>query len=132
MPGSKASPGSIPIVRPVDVPPQHWQRFVDDVGRFLDSPFCAVAGALGCGRSSCLVRSGAAIRAYLSGGTHLVAQWGGARHGDKRRVNDRDTDRSAADIPAQVCRTRQSARVGARAMTLCFWRCHPSTVGRSG
>jgi hypothetical protein len=32
---------------PADVPPKRWQRFVDDVGRFLDSPFCAVAASLG-------------------------------------------------------------------------------------
>jgi hypothetical protein len=32
-----------------DVPLHRWQRFVDDVGRFLDSPFCAVAAALGWG-----------------------------------------------------------------------------------
>jgi len=29
------------------VPLRRWQRFVDDVGLFLDSPFCAVAAALG-------------------------------------------------------------------------------------
>ena len=34
---------------PGDVPPKRWQRFVDDVGRFLDSPFCAVAAAIGWG-----------------------------------------------------------------------------------
>jgi len=32
---------------PVDVPPHRWRRFIDDVGLFLDSPFCAVAAALG-------------------------------------------------------------------------------------
>jgi hypothetical protein len=32
---------------PGDMPLKRWQRFVDDVGRFLDSPFCAVAAALG-------------------------------------------------------------------------------------
>jgi hypothetical protein len=32
---------------PSDMPPKRWQRFVDDVGLFLDSPFCAVAAALG-------------------------------------------------------------------------------------
>jgi hypothetical protein len=32
-----------------DVSPKRWQLFVDDVGRFLDSPFCAVAAALGWG-----------------------------------------------------------------------------------
>jgi hypothetical protein len=30
-----------------DVPLRRWQAFIDDVGRFLDSPFCAVASALG-------------------------------------------------------------------------------------
>jgi hypothetical protein len=34
---------------PGDVPPKRWLRFVDDVGRFLDSSFCAVATALGWG-----------------------------------------------------------------------------------
>ena len=38
-----------PDYPPGDVPPCRWQRFVDDVGRFLDSPFCAVAAALGWG-----------------------------------------------------------------------------------
>jgi hypothetical protein len=31
------------------VPLKRWQCFVDDVARFLDSPFCAVAAALGWG-----------------------------------------------------------------------------------
>jgi hypothetical protein len=34
---------------PGDVPPPRWLRFVDDVGLFLDSPFCAAAVALGWG-----------------------------------------------------------------------------------
>jgi hypothetical protein len=34
---------------PGDVPPKHWQQFVDDAGRFLDGPFCAVAMALSWG-----------------------------------------------------------------------------------
>jgi hypothetical protein len=34
---------------PADVPLKRWQRFVDDVGLFFDSPFCAVAAALGWG-----------------------------------------------------------------------------------
>ena len=34
---------------PGDVPLLRWQRFVDDVGLFLESPFCAVAAALGWG-----------------------------------------------------------------------------------
>ena len=31
------------------VPPRRWLRFVDDLGRFLDGPFCAVAAAEGWG-----------------------------------------------------------------------------------
>jgi hypothetical protein len=34
---------------PGDVPERRWHRFVDDMGQFLDSPFCAVASALGWG-----------------------------------------------------------------------------------
>jgi len=34
---------------PSDVPAKRWLRFIDDVGRFLDGPFCAVATALGWG-----------------------------------------------------------------------------------
>lgn len=34
---------------PGDVPPRRWLRFIDDVGLFLDSPFCPVAAALGWG-----------------------------------------------------------------------------------
>jgi hypothetical protein len=34
---------------PGNVPLRRWQRFVDDAGLFLDSPFCAVAAALGWG-----------------------------------------------------------------------------------
>lgn len=32
-----------------DMPPKRWLRFIDDIGHFLDSPFCAVAAALGWG-----------------------------------------------------------------------------------
>ena len=34
---------------PTDVPPRRWLRFIDDVGLFLNSPFCAVAAKLGWG-----------------------------------------------------------------------------------
>jgi hypothetical protein len=34
---------------PGDVPLKRWLTFIGDVGRFLDSPFCAVAVALGWG-----------------------------------------------------------------------------------
>lgn len=32
---------------PGDVPAKRWRQFIDDVGRFIDNPFCAVAAALG-------------------------------------------------------------------------------------
>ena len=38
-----------PFAAPGDVPPMRWRRFVDDVRRFLDGPFCANAAALGWG-----------------------------------------------------------------------------------
>jgi len=34
---------------PGDVPPRRWALFVDDVGRFLDGPFCRTAAHLGWG-----------------------------------------------------------------------------------
>jgi hypothetical protein len=34
---------------PADVPTMRWRRFVGDVGRFLDGPFCTVAATLGWG-----------------------------------------------------------------------------------
>jgi hypothetical protein len=34
---------------PADVPARRWLAFIDDIGRFLDSSFCAVAVALGWG-----------------------------------------------------------------------------------
>jgi hypothetical protein len=33
----------------VDVPLRRWQIFIDDIGRFLDGPFCAAAIGLGWG-----------------------------------------------------------------------------------
>jgi hypothetical protein len=34
---------------PPDLPARRWLAFINDIGRFLDSPFCAVAMALGWG-----------------------------------------------------------------------------------
>jgi hypothetical protein len=34
---------------PADVPAKRWQRFINDVGLFLDGPFCLFAAALGWG-----------------------------------------------------------------------------------
>lgn len=38
-----------PDCPPGDVPAKRWLQFIDDIGRFLDSAFCAVAAALGWG-----------------------------------------------------------------------------------
>lgn len=66
---------------PGDVPPRRWQRFVDDVGLFLDSPFCAVATALGwgpydllgCDRGRPFARIDQAGLLWLLNGNKLVA-----------------------------------------------------------
>jgi hypothetical protein len=43
------NPPPHPYHPPGDVPLRRWQNFIDDVGRVLDSPFSAVAAALGWG-----------------------------------------------------------------------------------
>jgi hypothetical protein len=66
---------------PADVPPRHWQRFIDDVGLFLGSPFCAVAAALGwgpydlfgCDRDRPFGRIGQCGLIWLLKGDRLVA-----------------------------------------------------------
>jgi hypothetical protein len=65
---------------PGDVPLRRWQRFVDDAGRFLDSPFCAVAAALGwtpcdlfgCDRNRPFARIDQAGLLWLLNGDRLV------------------------------------------------------------
>lgn len=66
---------------PADVPLKRWQRLVDDVGLFLDSPFCAVATALGwgpfdlfgCDRDRPFARIDRAGLLWLLNGDKLVA-----------------------------------------------------------
>ena len=66
---------------PADVPPSRWQQFVDDVGRFLDGPFCAVAATLGwrpydlfgCDRDRPFARINEAGLLWLLDGHGLVA-----------------------------------------------------------
>ncbi len=66
---------------PGDVPPRRWQLFVDDIGLFLDSPFCAVAAALGwtafdlfgCDRDRPFARIDRAGLLWLLNGAKLIA-----------------------------------------------------------
>jgi hypothetical protein len=70
-----------PACPPGDVPAMRWQHFVDDVGLFLDSPFCAVAVALGwgsydlfgCDRDRPFARIDQAGLLWLLNGDRLVA-----------------------------------------------------------
>jgi hypothetical protein len=65
----------------LDVPPVRWRRFVDDVGHFLDCPFCAVAAALGwtpydlfgCDRDRPFARIDQMGLQWLLNGNRLVA-----------------------------------------------------------
>jgi hypothetical protein len=66
---------------PGDVPAKRWLRFVDDAGAFLDSPFSAVAAALGwgpldlfgCDRDRPFARIDGAGLLWLLNGDRLVA-----------------------------------------------------------
>ena len=66
---------------PGELPLKRWQRFVDDLGLFLDSPFCAVAAALGwgpndlfgCDRDRPFARIDAAGLLWLLNGDRLIA-----------------------------------------------------------
>ena len=66
---------------PGDVPAKRWLTFIDDVGRFLDSPFCAVATALGwgphdlfgCDRDRPFARIDCAGLLWLLNGDRLIA-----------------------------------------------------------
>jgi len=66
---------------PGDMPLKRWQRFVGDVGLFLDSPFCAVAASLGwgpydlfgCNRERPFARIDQAGLLWLLNGTKLIA-----------------------------------------------------------
>ena len=66
---------------PSDVPAKRWLRFVDDVGLFLDGPFCAIAAALGwgpldlfgCDRDRPFARIDQAGLLWLLNGEKLIA-----------------------------------------------------------
>jgi hypothetical protein len=65
---------------PACVPPKRWVRFIDNVGAFLDSPFCAVAAALswgpldlfGCDRDAPLASIDRAGLLWLLDGARLL------------------------------------------------------------
>jgi len=65
---------------PTGVPLRRWLTFIDDIGRFLDSPFCAVAAALGwrpcdlfgCDRDRPFARIDCAGRLWLLNGDRLI------------------------------------------------------------
>jgi hypothetical protein len=66
---------------PADVPAKRWLQFIDDIGRFLDGPFCAVAAALGwgpydlfgCDRDRRFARIGRAGLLWLLNDDRLIA-----------------------------------------------------------
>jgi hypothetical protein len=66
---------------PGDVPLTRWQRFIDDGGLFLDSPFCAVAAVVGwgpldlfgCGRDPPYARIDRAGLLWFLKGNKLIA-----------------------------------------------------------
>jgi hypothetical protein len=66
---------------PAGVSPQRWGRFVDDIGRFLDGPFCSIAAALGwgpldlfgCDRDRPFARIDQQGLLWLLGGNRVVA-----------------------------------------------------------
>jgi hypothetical protein len=66
---------------PSDVPAKRWLRFIDDVGHFLDSRFCAVATSLGwgpydlfgCDRDRAFARVDQAGLLWVLNGNRLIA-----------------------------------------------------------
>jgi hypothetical protein len=66
---------------PGNVSPTRWQRYVDDVGLFLDGSFCAIAAALGwgpfelfgCDRDRTFFRIDQAGLLWLLNGSEVVA-----------------------------------------------------------
>jgi hypothetical protein len=92
-----------------DVPPRRWQRFVGDVGLFLDSPFCAIAAALGwgpydlfgCDRDRPFARIDHAGLLWLLDGDKLVALTENTAT-IERRTGARQTYRRKPSTPGRV------------------------------
>jgi hypothetical protein len=94
-----------PNCPPGDVPARRWQRLIDDVGLFLDSPFCAVAATLSWGphdlfgcdpvrpfaridRSGLLWLLNGAKLIALTENTATIERPSGARQTYRRRSNE--------------------------------------------
>ena len=94
---------------PGDAPPRRWQRFVDDVGLFLDSPFCAVAatfgwGALdlfGCDRDRPFARLDKQGLCWLLSGNRLLALSENTAT-IETRTGARQTYRRKLSVPGRV------------------------------
>ena len=94
---------------PSDVPLKRWQCFIDDVGRFLDSPFCAVAAALGwgphdlfgCDRNRPFARIDHAGLLWLLNGDKLIALTENTAT-IERRTGARQTYRRKPNEPARM------------------------------
>jgi hypothetical protein len=98
-----------PARLPSDVPAKRWLRFVDDVGAFLDSPFCAVAAALGwgpldlfgCDRDRPFARIDQAGLLWLLNGDKLIALTQNTAT-IERRTGARQTYRRKPAAPGRV------------------------------
>jgi hypothetical protein len=94
---------------PADVPLRRWQRFVDDAGLFLDSPFRAVAAALGwgpydlfgCDRDRPFARIDQAGLLWLLDGNRLVMLAADAAT-IATRAGERQTWRRKPSAPGRV------------------------------
>ena len=91
------------------MPLRRWERFIDDVGLFLDGSFCAVAAALGwgpydlfgCDRDRPYTRIDAAGLLWLLNGDRLVALSANAA-AIETRTGARQTYRRKPSEPGRV------------------------------
>lgn len=94
---------------PGDVPSKRWLTFIDDIGRFLDSPFCAGAAALGwgphdlfgCDRDRPFARIDQAGLLWLLKGDKLIALTENTAT-IARRTGARQTYRRQPSAPGRV------------------------------
>jgi hypothetical protein len=115
-----------------DVAPRRWQQFVDDVGRFLDGPFCAAAAALawgphdlfGCDRDRPFARIDRAGLLWLLNGDRLIAlsentatieTRTGARQTWRRKPVEPDRVLAWELSPESCCHARPGCRACRRA-----------------